>query len=138
MKLGAFLYPTGHHLAAWRHPDAQADAGLNFPHYTHLAQTAERGKLDMIFLADTLGSRDVANIAAWSLRPTYTGQFEPLTLLAALSVVTKHVGLVATSTTTYNEPFHIARKYASLDHLSGGRAGWNQVTSSSPEEAFNF
>jgi FMN-dependent oxidoreductase (nitrilotriacetate monooxygenase family) len=138
MKLGVFLYPTGHHLAAWRHPDTQVDAGLNFAHYAEIAQTAERGKLDMLFLADTVGARDSGDLASWSLTPKYTGQFEPLTLLSALSVVTDRIGLVATATTTYNEPYHIARKFASLDHLSKGRAGWNLVTSSSPVEAFNF
>lgn len=138
MKLGVFLYPTGHHLGGWRHPEGQADGGLNFPHYVEIVRKAEQGKLDFIFFADTLGARDAANVEAWSHTPKYTGQFEPLTLLSALSVVTEHIGLVATATTTYNEPFHIARKYASLDHLSGGRAGWNLVTSSSPDEAFNF
>jgi N-acetyl-S-(2-succino)cysteine monooxygenase len=138
LKLGVFLYPTGHHLAGWRHPKAQADGGMNLPHYVELARKAEQGKLDFIFFADTLGARDAADVEAWSHTPKYTGQFEPLTLLSALAVVTKRIGLVTTATTTYNEPFHIARKFASLDHLSAGRAGWNLVTSSSPDEAFNF
>jgi alkanesulfonate monooxygenase len=133
-----FFYPTGHHIAAWRHPESQADAGLNFRHCAEVTQTAERGKLDMIFLADTAGVRDAGNIPAWSRHPKYAGQFEPLTLLSALSTVTQHVGLVATATTTYNEPYHVARMYASLDYLSNGRAGWNVVTSSNPTEAFNF
>jgi N-acetyl-S-(2-succino)cysteine monooxygenase len=138
LKLGVFLYPTGHHLAGWRHPKAHADGGMNLPHYVELARKAEQGKLDFIFFADTLGARDAADVEAWSHTPKYTGQFEPLTLLSALAVVTKRIGLVTTATTTYNEPFHIARKFASLDHLSAGRAGWNLVTSSSPDEAFNF
>jgi N-acetyl-S-(2-succino)cysteine monooxygenase len=138
MKLGVFLYPTGHHLAGWRHPQAQADGGMSLRHYIDLARKAEDGKLDFIFFADTLGARDTANVEAWSYTPKYTGQFEPLTLLSALAATTERIGLVTTATTTYNEPFHIARKFASLDHLSGGRAGWNLVTSSSPDEAFNF
>jgi len=139
MKLGVFLPGIGHHVAAWRHPQAQADGGLNFPHYRELARTAERGKFDMIFLAD--------DMAVWGDRTRHpdalrrSGQlvsFEPLTLLSALSVVTEHIGLVATASTTYNEPYHIARKYASLDYLSGGRAGWNVVTSMLEAEAQNF
>ena len=138
LKLGVFLYPTGHHLGGWRHPNAQADGGLSLSHYIDLARTAERGGLDLLFFADTLGARDAADVEAWSHTPKYNSQFELLTLLSALSVVTRHIGLVSTATTTYNEPFHIARKFASLDYLSAGRAGWNVVTSSSPDEAFNF
>ena len=140
LKLGAFLYPTGHHVAAWRHPDAAADAGINFKHYAQVAQTAERGKFDMVFLADSVGTRgDATQREALSRTSTrYVAQFEPLTLLSGLAAVTEHIGLVATASTTYNEPYHLARKFASLDHISGGRAGWNLVTSSNPEEAYNF
>ncbi|HEY1348284.1 MAG TPA: LLM class flavin-dependent oxidoreductase [Ktedonobacteraceae bacterium] len=139
MKLGVFLPGNGHHVAAWRHPQAQADGGLNFAHYRELARTAEDGKFDMIFLAD--------DMAVWGEQAQYadalrrSGQlvsFEPLTLLSALAVVTEHIGLVATASTTYNEPYHIARKYASLDYLSAGRAGWNVVTSMLEAEAHNF
>lgn len=137
MRLGAFFNPTGHHVASWRHPDAQADAGINFRHYVELAQTAERAKFDMIFLADNLCTRR-AHIEALSRSAQYIANFEPLTLLAALSAVTTHIGLVATASTSYNEPFHVARKFASLDHISGGRAGWNLVTSGMQEEAQNF
>ncbi|PKP85331.1 MAG: nitrilotriacetate monooxygenase [Alphaproteobacteria bacterium HGW-Alphaproteobacteria-2] len=138
MHLGAFLYPTGHHVAAWRHPNAQADAGVNIAHYRHLAQVAERGLFDLIFLADGVGVRgdDLEALSRTAIR--YVGQFEPLTLLSALSQVTTHIGLVATVSTTYNDPYTIARKFASLDHLSGGRAGWNLVTSADDFEAMNF
>jgi FMN-dependent oxidoreductase (nitrilotriacetate monooxygenase family) len=138
IKLGAFLYPTGHHVAAWRHPDAQADAGINIQHYRQIARTAERGKFDLIFLADGVSVRgdDIDALSRTATR--YVGQFEPITLLSALSGVTEHIGLVATASTTYNEPYHIARKFASLDHLSGGRAGWNLVTSADEREAYNF
>jgi FMN-dependent oxidoreductase (nitrilotriacetate monooxygenase family) len=137
LKLGAFLHPTGHHIASWRYPGAYAGASVDFKHYTELARTAERGKFDMLFLADSPGMR------AWPLErasrvATYVGGFEPTTLLAALSSLTEHIGLVATATTTYNEPYHVARKFASLDHISGGRAGWNLVTSVNIAEAGNF
>jgi N-acetyl-S-(2-succino)cysteine monooxygenase len=136
-KLGAFLMNTGHHVAAWRHPDADADGGLDFTHYKRLAQTAERAKFDMAFLADGVAVRRDHNLESLS-RSGQLVHFEPLTLLSALSAVTEHIGLVATASTTYNEPYHIARKFASLDYLSGGRAGWNVVTSASEAEAKNF
>jgi FMN-dependent oxidoreductase (nitrilotriacetate monooxygenase family) len=138
LRLGAFLYPTGHHVAAWRHPKAQADAGSNFAHYIGLAQVAEAAKFDLIFMADGVGTRgtDIEALSRTAIR--YVAQFEPITLLSALSAVTKNIGFVATASTSYNEPYHIARKFASLDHISGGRAGWNLVTSSSEHEAHNF
>ncbi|WPN45231.1 LLM class flavin-dependent oxidoreductase [Pseudomonas sp. P8_241] len=134
LKLGAFLMAGGHHIAAWRHPEVSADAGLDFAHYRHLAQIAEAAKFDALFLADNVAApRD--EIAS---RMARSDSFEPLTLLSALSVVTEHIGLIATTTTSYNEPYHVARKFASLDHLSGGRAGWNLVTSDNAAEAQNF
>ena len=137
MHLGAFFHPTGNHVAAWLHPESQADAGTNFRHYAQLAQTAERGKFDLMFLADALATRD-GNLESLSRWPQYMAYFEPITLLSALAAVTSRIGLVATATTSYNEPYNIARKYASLDHISGGRAGWNIVTSANLSEAFNF
>src|ERR687886_1758971 len=122
LKLGAFLPAPGHHVAAWRHPNARPDGGLDFRYYRALAQTAERGKFDLIFLSDGLGIRthykDRDELSRWGR----VVNFEPLTLLSALSVVTDHIGLAATASTTYNEPFHIARKFASPDWLSGGPA----------------
>src|SRR5690606_9821462 len=106
MKLGAFLYPPGHHLAAWRHPSSTADAGVNFRHYVDLARTAERGLFDMIFVADNLTVWDGDESAIE--RFSYVAWFEPITLMSALASVTKHIGLVCTQTTTYNEPYHIA------------------------------
>lgn len=137
IKLGAFLMNTGHHVAAWRHPAAQDNGGLNFAHYRRLAQTAERAKFDMVFLADGVAVRRELSPDSLS-RQGQIVHFEPLTLLSALSAVTEHIGLVATASTTYNEPYHIARKFASLDYLSGGRAGWNIVTSATEAEAKNF
>jgi N-acetyl-S-(2-succino)cysteine monooxygenase len=137
MRLGAFLMPTGHHVASWRHPQADPDAGVNFQHYVRLAQSAERAKFDMIFLGDNYSVRDT-HPEALRRSAQYIANFEPLTLLSALSSLTRHVGLVATASTSYNEPFHLARKFASLDHLSAGRAGWNMVTSTQEAEALNF
>ena len=137
MRLGAFFHPTGNHVAAWLHPEAQIDAGTNFKHYAGLAQTAERGKFDLMFLADALAVRD-GKLAALSRWPQYMAYFDPVTLLSAIAALTEHIGLVATATTSYNEPYNIARKFASLDHISGGRAGWNVVTSSNLSEAYNF
>ncbi len=137
LRLGAFFNPTGHHVASWRHPGAQADAGINFKHYAEIAQTAERGKFDMIFLADNVGVRE-AKMEALSRSAQYIANFEPITLISALAAVTEHIGLTCTASTSYNEPFHVARKFASLDHISGGRAGWNLVTSGMAVEAYNF
>ena len=137
MRLGAFFHPTGNHVAAWLHPEAQIDAGTNFRHYAQITQTAERGKFDLMFVADAVAVRD-GRLAALSRWPQYMVYFDPLTLLPALAAVTTHIGLCATATTSYNEPYHIARKFASLDHISGGRAGWNVVTSSNLAEAYNF
>jgi alkanesulfonate monooxygenase len=137
MRLGAFFNPTGHHVASWRHPRAQADAGINFQHYVEITRTAERAKFDMVFLADNVCVRD-ASMEAISRSAQYIANFEPITLLSALAAVTTHIGLVATASTSYNEPYHVARKFASLDHLSGGRAGWNLVTSGQEAEARNF
>jgi len=136
IKLLAMLTNGGHHLAAWRHPRGDAFGGLDFDHYRHLAETAERGKLDGLFIADVVAvwGKDLDALS----RTTRGEHFEPLTLLAALAAVTKHVGLIATATTSYNEPYHLARKFASLDHLSHGRAGWNVVTSVVGDEAKNF
>ncbi len=129
--LNAFLMNAGHHDAAWRHPRTQPERATDLTYFQELARTAERGKLDSLFLADGL--------ALWGkVRYNVLGGFEPITLLSALAAVTERVGLIATVSTTFNEPFHVARKFASLDHISGGRAGWNIVTSSSLDEARNF
>lgn len=137
MRLGAFFNPTGHHVASWRHPDAQADAGVNFAHYVELAQTAERGKFDFVFFADNVNVRE-ARPEALSRSAQYIANFEPLTLMAGLAAVTSRIGFVSTASTSWNEPYNIARKFASLDHISGGRVAWNIVTSSVDGEARNF
>ncbi|QKC87317.1 LLM class flavin-dependent oxidoreductase [Mesorhizobium sp. NZP2234] len=136
MKLGAFLWATGHHIAAWRHPKSHVTAGIDIGHYIQLARTAEAAKFDMIFCEDAAGLRE-ANIGIASQTSRSIG-FEPISLLSALAVQTSRIGLVSTASTSYNEPYGLARTFLSLDHLSGGRAGWNLVTSASPIEAANF
>ena len=136
IKLGAFLMQTGHHIAAWRLPDAHADHGQNFARFAELAKKAEAAKFDTIFFADSVGVRNEDPKALH--RTARSDHFEPLTLLSALSVVTERIGLIATVSTSFNEPYNVARKFASLDHLSNGRAGWNLVTSSGNGEAHNF
>ncbi|MER9756038.1 LLM class flavin-dependent oxidoreductase [Mesorhizobium sp. M0166] len=136
MKLGAFLWATGHHIAAWRHPQAHVTAGIEIDHYIQLARTAEAAKFDMIFCEDAAGVREAnVNIASQTSRSI---GFEPISLLASLAVQTERIGLVSTASTSYNEPYGLARTFLSLDHLSGGRAGWNLVTSASQIEAANF
>lgn len=138
IRLGAFLMATGHHVAAWRHPRAAADAGVNLEHYVAIAQKAEAAKFDMMFLADSQGGW-VDRSAPEALARTAQGAgFEPLTLLSAIAARTQRIGLVATATTTYYPPFLLARLFASLDNVSGGRAGWNLVTSAAAAEAQNF
>ena len=138
VRLGAFLPANGHHVASWRHPNTPSNAGHDFQHYKRLAQAAEAAKFDALFLADSAATwSDVRKPDTRGLNGNDT-HFEPITLLSALAAVTDHIGLVATVTTTYNEPYHLARNFASLDHLSGGRAGWNLVTSANAAEAANF
>jgi FMN-dependent oxidoreductase (nitrilotriacetate monooxygenase family) len=136
LRLGAFMRPVGIHTAWWRYPGAWPDANFNFRHLTSFARTLERGKFDAFFMADHLA---VLNMPMAALKRSATNtSFDPLTLLPALAVVTERLGLIATASTTFNDPYHIARKFASLDHLSNGRAGWNLVTTSNPDAARNF
>ncbi|UYN99132.1 MAG: LLM class flavin-dependent oxidoreductase [Devosia sp.] len=131
IKLGAFVMATGHHVSAWRHPESQADAGHNIDHYIDLARTAERGKFDLIFVADSPAGWDRAKDPEALRRSSQGAHFEPVTLWAALSQVTSHLGFVATASTTYEDPYLLARRFASLDHISKGRAAWNVVTTGS-------
>jgi FMN-dependent oxidoreductase (nitrilotriacetate monooxygenase family) len=122
LKLGAMIHGVGHGWGEWRHPDALADASTNFGFYKHQARLAEDAKFDFAFIADSLHIHERSS-------PHYLNRFEPLTLLSGLAATTEHIGLVATITVSYTEPFQVARQLASLDHISGGRAGWNVVTS---------
>ncbi len=137
LRLGAFIMATGHHIAAWRHPGSQADAGVNIDHYIELAQTAERGLFDQVFVADSPGIWHQGTEESLS-RQGRLSHFEPVTLWAALSAVTRHIGFVATASTTYEDPYLLARKFASLDHISKGRAAWNVVTTSAENVHGNF
>lgn len=134
IKLGAFLPGGGQHVAAWRHPNSVIDGALNIDNYIALAKTAERGLFDAYFLADGLavnfGAREGGGASAATL--------EPVTLFSALSTVTTHIGFIATASTSYEEPYQLARKFASLDYISHGRAGWNLVTSAGDATAQNF
>ena len=136
LRLGAFMRPISIHTGAWRYPGALPDANFNFPAIKRYAQKLEHGKFDAFFMADHLA---VLNMPLESLKRSHTvTSFDPLTLLPALAVMTERLGLIATASTTYNEPYHVARKFASLDWISDGRAGWNVVTSGNPTEAMNF
>jgi len=136
IHLGAFLQGVGHHLAAWRHPQTDPAGATQLEHFKNLARIAERGKFDAIFFADNVGLPGApAQILTKAVIPYY---FEPLLLLSALAGATQRIGLVATVSTTYLAPFHLARKFATLDLLSGGRTGWNLVTSGTDFEANNF
>ncbi|GAB4070345.1 LLM class flavin-dependent oxidoreductase [Ancylobacter sonchi] len=136
LHLGAFMRPVSLHTGAWRYPGAWPDANFNLGHLVRLAQKLEEGKFDAFFMADHLA---VLNMPVEALKRSHTvTSFEPFTLLSALAMATSRIGLVATASTTFEEPFHIARRFASLDHISGGRAGWNIVTTSNPDSALNF
>lgn len=138
MKLGLSIRYMGYHVGSWRHPEVPADGSSLFRSFLEVVQTAERAKLDMVFLADGIGVRLDDKPKGSMCRSRHNVELEPLTLLSALAPLTSNIGLVATASTTYNEPYHIARKYGSLDQISGGRAAWNIVTSWSDQEAWNF
>jgi alkanesulfonate monooxygenase len=130
------MRPVSIHTGAWRYPGAFTDANFNFAHLKRFAQELEAAKFDAFFMADHLA---VLNMPIDALKRSHTvTSFEPFTLLSALASVTERIGLVGTASTTFDEPFHVARRFASLDHISGGRAGWNIVTTSNPDAALNF
>jgi alkanesulfonate monooxygenase SsuD/methylene tetrahydromethanopterin reductase-like flavin-dependent oxidoreductase (luciferase family) len=122
LKLGHIIEGAGRTWTDWRHTAAEPGASTSFAYYKRRAQIAERAKLDFLFIADSLYITEKSS-------PHYLNRFEPITLLSALAAATSHIGLVATVTASYTEPFNLARQFASLDHISGGRAGWNVVTS---------
>jgi alkanesulfonate monooxygenase len=136
IKLNAFMRPASIHTGAWRYPGAWPDANFNFARLKQLIQRLEAAKFDAFFMADHMA---VLNMPMDALKRSHTAtSFEPFTLLSALSQATERIGLVATGSTTFDAPYHIARRFASLDHISGGRAGWNIVTTSNPDAALNF
>ncbi len=131
MRLGAFLAGTGGNMASWRHPSAVADAAVNLEYYRGLTRKAEHAKLDFVFFGDGLYISEKSH-------PNFLNRFEPLTLLAALAMDTTMIGLAATLSTTYSDPYTVARQFSSIDHISGGRAGWNVVTSPLEGSAANY
>jgi len=136
LHLGAFMRPVSIHTGAWRYPGAWPDANFSFPKLARLTQKLEAGKFDAFFMADHLA---LLNMPIEALRRSHTvTSFDPMTLLPALAAVTERIGLIATASTTYNDAYHVARKFASLDHISNGRAGWNMVTTANPDAALNF
>ncbi|MGY4408381.1 FMN-dependent oxidoreductase (nitrilotriacetate monooxygenase family) [Bradyrhizobium sp. LB7.1] len=138
MRLGASIRGLGYNISAWLHPDVDPSGSEKVQHFATAARIAEEAMFDTVFLADTLAVRSYDDPKGAAARSSNNVELEPITLLAALAMCTKHIGLVATASTSYNEPYHIARKFASIDHISGGRAGWNAVTSWSQQEANNF
>lgn len=132
LHFNAFVWPNGYHESAWRVVDDDVRGVLGLPYYADIARIAERGLLDTIFLADNIA---IAEYRATHLPQT---QFDPISVLSALAAVTSHIGLIGTGSTTYNKPWELARRWATLDHLSGGRAGWNIVTTITPLAAANF
>src|SRR5947209_7209339 len=136
LHLGAFMRPVGIHTAWWRYPGAWPDANFNLQHLIRFAQNLEHGRFDAWFMADHLA---VLNMPMEALKRSATvTSFDPLTLLPALAQHTDHLGLIATASTTFEPAYTIARRFASLDHISEGRAGWNLVTTSNPDAALNF
>src|SRR3954447_20870993 len=136
LRLGAFMRPVSLHTGAWRYPGAHPDANFNFGHLKSFIRKLEEGRFDAFFMADHLA---VLNMPVEALKRSHTvTSFEPFTLLSALSAVTEKIGLAATASTTYDAPYHVARRFASLDHLSNGRAAWNIVTTGNPEWSHNF
>src|ERR1700759_944720 len=136
LRLGAFMRPVSIHTAWWRYPGVYPDANFNFRPIAPHPQALEHGRFDAFFMADHL---PLLNMPMNALkRSATTTSFDPLTLLPALAVVTERLGLIATGSTTFDAPYHVARRFASLDHISNGRAGWNLVTTSNPEAALNF
>ena len=131
LKFGAIIHGVGGNISGWRHPEVPVDGSVSLDFYKDRAQKAEEGKFDLVFIADGL------HINEQSI-PHFLNRFEPLTVLSSLAAVTKHIGLVATISTSYSEPFNVARQLASLDLLSKGRAGWNIVTSPLEKTALNF
>ena len=135
IRLGAFLPGGGQHIAAWRHPDQPVDGATNFAFHVQLAQEAERGLFDAYFLADGLAIAFGGGIKGGN---TKVAGFEPVTLFSALAPFIKNLGFIATASTAHEEPYNLARKFASLDLISDGRAGWNVVTTATESAAHNF
>ncbi|HTR86383.1 MAG TPA: LLM class flavin-dependent oxidoreductase [Reyranella sp.] len=141
LRFGAFFSVPSCHPTGWRHPEAICETDLSFKHLVDMARMAERGKLDCLFFQDSVaipGSTAVYGGQPFRVKSGRQAHIEPVSAIAALGVLTKHIGLISTCTTSYNEPYNVARRFLTIDHISGGRAGWNLVTSQAEDEAVNF
>jgi FMN-dependent oxidoreductase (nitrilotriacetate monooxygenase family) len=141
LRFGAFFSVPGCHPTGWRHPDAVTETDTSFRWLAHMARTAERGKLDAMFFQDSVaipGSNAAYGHQPFNPKNGRQAHIEPVTAIAGLAAITSHIGLISTCTTTYNEPYNLARRFLTIDHISGGRAGWNLVTSQAEDEAVNF
>ena len=141
LRFGAFFSVPGCHPTGWRHPDAVPETDTSFRWLAHMARTAERGKLDAMFFQDSVaivGSNVAYGHEPFNVKNGRQAHIEPVTAIAGLAAITSHIGLISTCTTTYNEPYNLARRFLTIDHISGGRAGWNLVTSQAEDEAMNF
>ncbi len=141
LRFGAFFSVPGCHPTGWRHPDAICETDISFRWLAHMARVAERGKLDAMFFQDSVaipGSNVGYGHQPFNVKNGRQAHIEPVTAIAGLAAVTSHIGLISTCTTTYNEPYNLARRFLTIDHISGGRAGWNLVTSQAEDEAVNF
>jgi FMN-dependent oxidoreductase (nitrilotriacetate monooxygenase family) len=141
LRFGAFMNVPCCHPTGWRHPDAVAESDLGFAHLVHLAQVAERGLMDAMFFQDSVaipGSAATYGAKPFRVKSGRQAHIEPVSGIAALAAVTSHIGLISTCTTSYNEPWNLARRFLTIDHISGGRVGWNLVTSQAEDEAVNF
>ena len=141
LRFGAFMNVPSSHPTGWRHPDAVPETDLDFRQLAGMARTAERGKLDALFFQDSVaipGSVATYGGQPFRVRSGRQAHIEPVSAIAALAAITSHVGLISTCTTSYNEPYNVARRFLTIDHISGGRAGWNLVTSQAEDEAVNF
>src|SRR6266851_1138425 len=141
LRFGAFFSVPGCHPTGWRHPDAICETDLDFRYLADMARMAERGKLDCMFFQDSVaipGSTAVYGGKPFRTKNGRQAHIEPVSAIAALAAITTRIGLVSTCTTSYNEPYNVARRFLTIDHISGGRAGWNLVTSQAEDEAVNF
>ncbi len=141
LRFGAFMNVPSSHPTGWRHPDAVAETDLSFRHLADMARMAEHGRLDAMFFQDSVaipGSAGLYGGKPFNPRSGRQAHIEPVSAIAGLAAITSHVGLISTCTTSYNEPYNLARRFLTIDHISGGRVGWNLVTSQAEDEAMNY
>src|SRR6201996_2694592 len=141
LRFGGFMNVPSCHPTGWRHPEAVAESDLSFRHLVQIARLAEQGKLDALFFQDSAaipGAGALYGGNPFNVRNGRQAHIEPVSAIAGLAAVTTHIGLISTCTTSYNEPYNLARRFLTIDHISGGRVGWNLVTSQAEDEAMNF